>query len=255
MFPIASSPKEVLKALEKYQGAFIERPDIFDAGAQTYQDSIRAFANQTLSPLDEKTMFPSKIASLPGTERQVIQQYVNRSACCSDKELQLSIDEAIDLTEDCVNDILYHANDKYNWSAEIYNNLLDRKEWTLNIACYPFVQDKSNEILFPAHKDWGLLAIYPYIHGAGLEVYIGGAWQGVMIPPGTVFCYAGDIFTRVTDGKVPALLHRVVQPNELAGSRTSIIFYADPIRDMVLPDGKVMGDIIDSKLKKIGQIK
>jgi len=83
---------------------------------------------------------------------------------------------------------------------------------------------------------------------------VNNEWQALTIPQDCAFCYAGDIFARITNNKIKPLTHRVVQPTDQVGSRTSIIFYVDPPRSMVLPSGEKVGDIIDSKLKKIGQI-
>jgi isopenicillin N synthase-like dioxygenase len=149
--------------------------------------------------------------------------------------------------------ILEQAKDHYAWNEQTMKDLFLKDEWVLNIANYPFTEERKDQLLFPAHKDWGLMAIYPYIDGPGLEVYV-NEWTPLELPLNCLFCYAGDIFTRITDGKVKALLHRVRQPPEVTGSRTSVIFYADPAREMILPNGTTVGSIIDSKLKKIGQI-
>lgn len=258
LFPIANTLEEVLNALEQYRGCFIKNRHIVQVGSEVYQHASEVFATEDLAPLDAKTMFPTKIESLVGVERQVIQQYLNKDPCSSNEKLQLAIDELAFISCTIIEDLIYLAKERYNWSDKIYDDLSNQNEWTLNIARYPFLDNQAGQILFPAHKDWGLLAIYPFIQGAGLEVFVGPAthWQPVEVPSGTVFCYAGDIFSRLTNGKVPALLHRVVQPEATREkSRTSIIFYADPIREMVLPNGEKVGDIIDSKLKKIGQIK
>jgi hypothetical protein len=264
LFPIVESTNEVLDALETYRGCFIKFPDYVAEGKEAFVDSNRVFDSEILQPLDEKTMFPTTIASLKGKERQVIQQYVNTihyKPATKDVDLQNDIKELIWWSEQMMDGILVAAAGRYKWSDKVIEDVHDPSEWTLNIARYPFEENKGGEILFPAHKDWGLLAIYPYVHGAGLEVYIEpkaggyGGWQWLEIPEDCAFCYAGDIFSRITNKVVQPLLHRVSQPTDQAGSRTSIIFYADPIRDMILPSGEKVGDIIDSKLKKIGQIK
>lgn len=266
LFPIVESTNEVLDALETHRGCFIKHPDFVAEGKQAFVDSIRVFGQEALAGLDEKTMFPTKIESLVGIERQVIQQYVSKmhstdSFATKDVDLQNDIRELVWWSEQLVDGILVAAAGRYKWSDQVIDDVNNATEWTLNIARYPFEEDKAGQVLFPAHKDWGLFAIYPYIHGAGLEVLLGptvgnhGGWQWLEVPEDCVFCYAGDIFARITDNKILPLTHRVSQPTEHAGSRTSIIFYVDPVREMILPDGKKVGDIIDSKLKKIGQIK
>lgn len=263
LFPIVNSYKDILDALEEYQGAFIQHTYLSAVGKDTYEDSTKVFDEMVSSSLEEKTMFPTKIASLPGVERQVIQQYIARLSerATTDTLLFADILDIVDLTFPLVDALLVTSKDRYGWSEQTFKDVMNMSEWTVNIARYPFQKDKEGEILFPAHKDWGMLAIYPYVHGAGLEVYNPhkaggyGGWQWLEIPEGCTFCYAGDIFDRITNYKVKPLLHRVSQPTNQVGSRTSIIFYVDPPREMVLPSGDKVGDIIDSKLKKIGQIK
>jgi len=46
----------------------------------------------------------------------------------------------------------------------------------------------------------------------------------------------------------------VVQPTDEPTGRTSMIFYVDTWRSMQLTNGKRVSEIIDEKLKKIGQI-
>jgi hypothetical protein len=261
MFPIVETAKEILDALETNRGCFIKHPDYVADGEQAFHDSNRVFDAKNLKPLDEKTMFPTKIASLVGVERQVIQQYVNIIStveATQDVDLMQDIREMIWSSNIIVGDIFWAAHNRYGWDIDTYENVaFETSEWTLNIARYPFVDNKKGEILFPAHKDWGLLAIYPFVHGAGLEVFVpevANEWQALIIPKDCAFCYAGDIFARITDNKIKPLTHRVVQPTDQVGSRTSIIFYVDPPRSMVLPSREKVGDIIDSKLKKIGQI-
>jgi len=174
MFPIVETAKEILDALENNRGCFIKHPDYVADGEQAYHDSNRVFDAKNLKPLDEKTMFPTKIASLVGVERQVIQQYVcsiPTSAATSDVDLFNNIKELCWSSAIITDSLFETAIDRYGWSEQTYEDVGDATEWTLNIARYPFVDNKKGEILFPAHKDWGLLAIYPFVHGAMFSVH------------------------------------------------------------------------------------
>lgn len=257
MFPIidSTSALDILLALETSAGVFIKDSFLSSLGKEVFECAQNSFATEELSALDEKTMFPTTIATLPDAKRRVIQRYVNRPLVLQNEKLLSLMKEVSDKTEELSVNILLAARDHFGWLGPKFNDLLIKDEWALNVANYPFTEGKKGQLLFPAHKDWGMMAIYPYIAGEGLEVYIDKAWRGLELPEGCLFCYAGDIFTRITDKKVPSLLHRVIQPTNEATDRTSVIFYADPVRWMSLPNGQTVGDIIDSKLKKIGQIK
>jgi isopenicillin N synthase-like dioxygenase len=257
-FPTVSTITEAIEVLSSYHGVFIRRPSIAEQGRLLYHEASKFFVQDTLPSLDEKTMFPTRIKSLdPDIERKVIQQYISKDWVVDDPNLRQVMDRVITDCKSLATDIISYAGEVMNHPASYVEDMLKTDEWTLNIAQYPFLPGNDGKILFPAHKDWGMLAIYPYVHGEGLERYNNLIkWKKVVIPKDCVFCYAGDILSKVTDGEIKPLLHRVVQPENQAGkSRTSIIFYADPIRSMVLPNGDKVGDIIDAKLRKIEQIK
>ncbi len=256
MFPIVDyyNTEELVTKLEWHGGIFIRDRILSSLGKRVFESAQLLFeSGKDLPSLDEKTMFPNTINTLPGASRKVIQRYVTRPVSVGEPMDSLS-DFLSEETEKLAQEILGFAASRYNWSEQTVKDLAVKDEWVLNIANYPFTEERDNKLLFPAHKDWGLMAIYPYIDGPGLEVYQED-WVPLELPPECLFCYAGDIFTKITDGKVKALLHRVTQPSGLRGSRTSVIFYSDPTRDMMLPDGQTVGSIIDSKLRKIGQIK
>jgi len=253
MFPIVDyyNTEELVDKLEMYGGVFIYDSITSSLGKRVFKEANKLFeSGQELPSLDEKTMFPNTISTLPGASRRVIQRYVTHPNSVGEPFDSLA-DFLSEVTDELATNILGWAASKYGWSERFFV----KDEWVLNVANYPFTEERDNQLLFPAHKDWGMMAIYPYIDGPGLEVYTNDQWSPLVLPEKCLFCYAGDIFTRITDGKVKALLHRVAQPAGLRGSRTSVIFYADPAREMVLPDGKTVGSIIDSKLRKIGQIK
>lgn len=253
MFPIINSyaTKDIVVALQKYSGVFIKDISISIMGRLSYELSVDLMTND-LPTLDRYTMFPTSVTTLPGANRKVIQRYVNRLFEFRNDKLSELLSQLSNETENLSNQIILESGKIFEWSKDTINNLLVKNEWVLNIAQYEFTAGNSQQLLFPSHKDWGLFAIYPYVHGNGLEVYINKEWQSVIVPEDCTFCYCGDIFNKITDGQMPALTHRVIQPSD-EGSRTSIIFYVDPIREMLVR-GTTVGSLIESRLRRIGQI-
>lgn len=257
IFPIveAYSTSAIIDMMRDYSGLFLYNKAISGLGKKLYDESQLVFEAGNLPELDAKTMFPTKIASLPGVERKVLQRRVygdnNSYSPGLDHDMNL-VSMTLDLL---ASSMLISMATKYGWDTKTKSNIVDPTEWVLNIANYPFQDGKAGQVLFPAHKDWGTMAIYPYIKGGGLEAYVDNQWQSVEVPENCLFFYGGDVLSKLTGGEVKPLLHRVVQPADQVGSRTSIIFYVDPIRDMILPDGQIVRDIMDAKLRKIGQIK
>jgi isopenicillin N synthase-like dioxygenase len=248
------------KALLESRACFIQFPGyvIQEARELLREADLVLRGLEECPPLDAKTMFPSSLATNAATKRRVIQRFVYPvpPAPNTPREVVAIQDRMLSITKQMHNAALIVVTDickDHRVSDQVYRDLRDPTEWVLNIAHYPFNAGEKGQVLFPAHKDWGTLAVYPCIEGEGLEVSLDGkSWTQVQPPPDTMFCYAGDILQRVTP--VEALLHRVVQPTNEGGGRTACIFYADTSRKMVLPSGERVGDIIDGKLRKIGQI-
>lgn len=257
IFPIveAYSTSAIIDMMQDHSGLFLYNKALAGLGKKLYDESQPIFEAGNLPELDSKTMFPTKIASLPGVERKVLQRRVygdnNSYSPKLDHDMNL-VSMTLDLL---ASSMLISMATKYSWDKKTKSNVTDPTEWVLNIANYPFQEGKDGQVLFPAHKDWGTMAIYPYIKGGGLEAYVDNQWQAVEVPENCLFFYAGDVLSKLTGGEVKPLLHRVIQPLGQTGSRTSIIFYVDPIRNMILPDGQIVGDIMDAKLRKIGQMK
>lgn len=257
IFPIveAYSTHAIIDMLKDYSGLFLYSRVLVDLGKRLYDESQSVFEAGNLPELDIKTMFPTKIVTLPGVERKVLQRRVYGDNQSYSAKLDHDMNLVSMILDSLVSSIMISLSTKYGWDSKTLSNVTDPTEWVLNIANYPFQDGKEGQILFPAHKDWGTMAIYPYIKGGGLEVYVNKQWQSVEVPENCLFFYGGDILSKLTGGEIKPLLHRVIQPTNQVGSRTSIIFYVDPIRDMVLPDGQIVGDIMNAKLRKIGQIK
>lgn len=258
MIPIVDTIDAAVLALTASKACFITVPKYVERAAQ----KVLAKAGPVLRvlnacpPLDTKTMFPESLASNPSAKRRVIQRFVQNDPSSSTPEDIRSVqDSMLELTfmmsnvaEFLIGHICFvHKLEAYG------QDLRDPSEWVLNVVHYPFNAGEKGKVLFPAHKDWGTLAIYPFIEGEGLEVSLDGKnWEPVIPPENAMLCYAGDILQRVSP--IQALLHRVVQPTNETGGRTSCIFYADTHRAMALPTGETVGDVIDAKLRKIGQI-
>ncbi|CAJ1410115.1 unnamed protein product [Effrenium voratum] len=60
--------------------------------------------------------------------------------------------------------------------------------------------------------------------------YVAGSWQSLVPPPGHAVLFAGDMLEILTNGKVPALVHRVTP----GGSRQSHIIFLQPDRNTIV---------------------
>ncbi|CAJ1410116.1 unnamed protein product [Effrenium voratum] len=79
------------------------------------------------------------------------------------------------------------------------------------------------------HTDYGVVTLQQST-APGLEAYVAGSWQSLVPPPGHAVLFAGDMLEILTNGKVPALVHRVTP----GGSRQSHIIFLQPDRNTIV---------------------
>lgn len=89
------------------------------------------------------------------------------------------------------------------------------------------------------HEDVNLLTLLPAATGPGLQLLTReGEWLEVNPPEGGIVCDVGDMMTLLTDGRLSATTHRVVNPPDAGdagdGGRLSMPFFLHPRPDAVL---------------------
>mmetsp|Transcript_19536 Transcript_19536/g.49452 ORF Transcript_19536/g.49452 Transcript_19536/m.49452 type:complete len:697 (-) Transcript_19536:113-2203(-) len=81
-----------------------------------------------------------------------------------------------------------------------------KERWSQSVLRQCFYWDGGS---CTEHTDYGVVTMQD-CSSAGLEGFIDGAWQPIQPPPGCMVIFAGDMLERLTNGRVQALLHRVV---------------------------------------------
>jgi isopenicillin N synthase-like dioxygenase len=87
------------------------------------------------------------------------------------------------------------------------------------------------------HEDINLMTSLPVSTAAGLELLTReGEWMAVETPPGVMVCDTGDMMAMLTNGRLPATTHRVVNPAGALGRqpRYSMPFFCHPHPDFEL---------------------
>jgi isopenicillin N synthase-like dioxygenase len=109
------------------------------------------------------------------------------------------------------------------------------------------------------HEDINLLTVLPASTRPGLELLTrDGRWMAVETPPDVMICDTGDMMALLTNGRLPATTHRVVNPEQSDGGRLSMPFFLHPRPDAVLRPfgsdalGVTAGAFLHERLVAIG---
>ncbi|MDB4109938.1 isopenicillin N synthase family oxygenase [bacterium] len=79
-----------------------------------------------------------------------------------------------------------------------------------------------------AHADINLITALPRATARGLQVEIDGTWVDAIPPDGYVIINTGLMLERLTNGRVPSGMHRVVADPEQPGQRLSVVQFCHP---------------------------
>ena len=121
------------------------------------------------------------------------------------------------------------ADTLHDWTTRQWSNLV--------VNHYPpqLAAPEAGRMRSRPHTDiGGLTILWTDDRTGGLEARIGGdgGWVPVHIPPGALLVQAGDLLRRWTGGRIPANLHRVVNPapgsEAAAAGRFSVVYFHHP---------------------------
>lgn len=85
------------------------------------------------------------------------------------------------------------------------------------------------------HEDINLITVLPASTRPGLQLLTReGEWMAVQTPPDVMVCDTGDMMALLTQGRLPATTHRVVNPEGADGGRLSMPFFLHPHPDALL---------------------
>jgi isopenicillin N synthase-like dioxygenase len=86
----------------------------------------------------------------------------------------------------------------------------------------------QSHIWADAHKDINLITALPRSTGPGLQLLSRGKWIDVTPPTGHVVVNTGIMLERLTNGRFPAGVHRVVSPDGADNDRYSVVQFCHP---------------------------
>ncbi|MEE2526791.1 2-oxoglutarate and iron-dependent oxygenase domain-containing protein [Hyphobacterium sp. HN65] len=137
----------------------------------------------------------------------------------------------------------------------------------LRLIHYPPVPENADpkSVRAAAHEDINLITLLVAAQGAGLEIFTReGKWLPVNNQPAHLVVDTGDMMARITNGRLSATTHRVVNPAGPNVSRYSMPFFVQPREDVMLecltscggsgdsPEPLTTGDFLNQRLVEIG---
>lgn len=131
----------------------------------------------------------------------------------------------------------------------------------LRLIHYPDtgVEQVPGAVRAAQHEDINLLTVLPASTRPGLQLLTrDGDWVPVQTPPDVMICDTGDMMALLTQGRLPATTHRVVNPEVSDGGRLSMPFFLHPRPDAVLQPfgtrapGITARDFLHERLVAIG---
>lgn len=86
----------------------------------------------------------------------------------------------------------------------------------------------SEHVWAGAHADINLITALPRSTARGLQVAVDGSWIDAVPPDGHVIINTGLMLERLTNGRIPSGMHRVVADPEQPGQRLSVVQFCHP---------------------------
>lgn len=119
----------------------------------------------------------------------------------------------------------------------IFDEMVKDGNSILRVIHYPDVENApEGSVRSAAHEDINLLTLLPAATKPGLEILTkDGQWVDVAPPAGAIVCDTGDMMQLLTNAKLPATTHRVINPKGgKDGGRYSMPFFMHPHPQAIL---------------------
>jgi isopenicillin N synthase-like dioxygenase len=150
------------------------------------------------------------------------------------KSVQMALYNAMDMTSKILLDAIGQSLDlpeNYFWDMVQDGNSI------LRTIYYPPVKglDTKNSVRAAPHGDINLITMLVGATDSGLELLDrDGTWLPVNSKPGQIVVDTGDMMARITNEKMPATIHRVVNPTNSESARYSMPYFVHPQPEALL---------------------
>jgi len=154
--------------------------------------------------------------------------------------------------------------------ADAFTRLTDDGNTILRMIHYPALDDHTfipGAVRAAAHEDINFITLLITSTASGLQILTReDEWLDVNAEPGEIVADSGDMLSRITNGRLPATTHRVINPDVGFTNRFSMPFFVHPRPEAVLrvldccrgedlpePQADITGqEFLDQRLAEIG---
>jgi isopenicillin N synthase-like dioxygenase len=123
-------------------------------------------------------------------------------------------------------------------SPDTFTDLTDDGNTILRMIHYPALDDHTfipGAVRAAAHEDINFITLLITSTASGLQILTReGSWLDVNAEPGEIVADSGDMLSRITNGRLPATTHRVINPDVGFTNRFSMPFFVHPRPEAVL---------------------
>ncbi len=150
------------------------------------------------------------------------------------KEKGLKLFDAMD---SCASSLLAAVSLYLGLPEDFFPSMAKDGSNIIRIIRYPVCEgfDEAGVMRAAQHEDINLMTILPEATESGLELLTReGEWLPIRAIEGQIIVDTGDMMARVTNGKLPATTHRVVNPSGPPTPRYSMPFFIHPHPDATL---------------------
>jgi isopenicillin N synthase-like dioxygenase len=191
----------------------------------------------------EANLFPAELPSFGNTFRELFSQM-----------------------ELFANQLLEAIGEYLKLETDFFQHMVQDGNSVLRVIHYPplTAENAPGAVRAAEHEDINLITVLPASTESGLEVLTRqGQWMPITSPPGVMICDTGDMMSLLTQGRLPATTHRVVNPRQGPSnqSRLSMPFFVHPKPDQVLnpfdPTAEPIRaiEVLNKRLHEIGVTK
>ena len=146
-----------------------------------------------------------------------------------------------------------------------FSKMVDGSPLTmLRLLHYPMIdgEDADGAVRAAAHSDINVLTVLPASTRLGLQILKDDSngvqtWIEVPTDPDLIIINTGDMAEIATEGKLKSTIHRVVNPKdcgEINQARYSFPLFLHAHSDVVFPDGRTAGEVLNERLRVLGVI-